>query len=989
MVRCLQTTFVFLLCCLSISSFAQIIAPDTVCLGTPINFTTPKPAVTYAWDFDSMNVVQTVTPLSTLYTGSPLNVCGTGSMAKDGSNIYFFVPNYVTQDIIRFNFGNSIHNTPVVTNMGAFGLTSGSLPALDIVKDSATNQWYGIAANYGQLLILSFGTSLSNTPTSIVRTMAAVQWGHEIKLMRYGGNWIAFLGNRNSNMVRFDFGSSPTNVPAVTNIPNVGGLSTPCSFSLYQQGGNWYMLIPSLISGNLTRYEFGPNLLNNTPTGVSLGNPGGFFRIPRPINLFNDCQNNLIAYVGNENGDLIKLNFGGSITSVPVPTFLGPTGIRHFGGTSPLNYNDSFALICPDATLNKIWFYNPLHFTPPTFINYYNPNQSYTYTTPGLHHVSLFCDMAYCTGPSVYCKDVFVTTGYGVYSRRDTVICTGSPFTLRSDTVGTYVWSTGATTSSISVSSGGTYWVKTVTSSCTFQVDTIVVSSTLRVSLGNDTSVCTGNTITLNPSVPSGAVLTWSTGATGPTINVSSTGTYWVRATAGACSVTDTIHVLVSPKPPVHLGPDLDECAGIPIILRSSDTYVSPVYQWNTGSSSATVTPVFSGTYWLRVTVAGCSGTDTVNVNFKPQPHVSLGSDVSFCVGDSVILIPTGSSISRLLWSTGATSSTIKVTSTGSYWVKVDSAGCYGSDTVNALVNPIPVVDLGPDQSVCSGTPVTLKSLNTYSSPTYLWSTANTSPEINVSTSGNYELTVTENGCTGKDNANVIIRPTPVVSLGNDTVVCPGTILTLIGNVPVGAQYLWSTGSTAPEIQVSTSGIYTLTVTIEGCSSSDVITVTVENSSYKPVYLGPDTSLCLGEYVMLSVFDNNALWSNNTTGNNLKVEYPGTYWVKVQEGCGVVSDTIKIDYHICDIAFPSAFTPNGDGVNDLIGVVGTLKYYKDFSLSIFNRWGDRVFFTEDIYAGWDGVFNGQKQDIGTYFYMVFYSFEGKKHMLKGDFELIR
>jgi gliding motility-associated-like protein len=88
-------------------------------------------------------------------------------------------------------------------------------------------------------------------------------------------------------------------------------------------------------------------------------------------------------------------------------------------------------------------------------------------------------------------------------------------------------------------------------------------------------------------------------------------------------------------------------------------------------------------------------------------------------------------------------------------------------------------------------------------------------------------------------------------------------------------------------------------------------------------------------------------------------------------------------------SFPSAFTPNGDGLNDLIGVVGTLKYYTNFSLSIYNRWGQRVFYTEDIYAGWDGIFNGTKQDLGTYFYMIYYSLEGKKHMMKGDFQLIR
>jgi gliding motility-associated-like protein len=58
-------------------------------------------------------------------------------------------------------------------------------------------------------------------------------------------------------------------------------------------------------------------------------------------------------------------------------------------------------------------------------------------------------------------------------------------------------------------------------------------------------------------------------------------------------------------------------------------------------------------------------------------------------------------------------------------------------------------------------------------------------------------------------------------------------------------------------------------------------------------------------------------------------------------------------------------------------------------LSIYNRWGQRVFYTEDIYDGWNGKFNGINQDVGTYYYMMFYSLEGKRHMMKGDLELIR
>ena len=589
----------------------------------------------------------------------------------------------------------------------------------------------------------------------------------------------------------------------------------------------------------------------------------------------------------------------------------------------------------------------------------------------------------------MYCKDVFVTTGRGAYSRRDTVICSGSTFTLSSDTTGTYLWSTGATTAAITASATGTYWVKTLTSPCTFQVDTIVVTRSLNLQLGNDTSICAGNSIILNPVVPLGSVLNWSTGASSPSIVVNSTETYWLKATSGACSSTDTIHIVVSPKPPVHLGPDIDICDGVPTTISSFDTYVAPLYLWSTGNNTRSINPSTSGTFWLQVTVAGCSGGDTINVNLKPKPHVSLGSDINFCAGESAVLSPAGPSSRHFLWSTGSTSSSITVTSTGAYWVKVDSAGCSGSDTVNVAVTPIPVVDLGPDQNVCMGIPVVFKSLKTYTTPVYLWSTTSTSPEITVGSSGKYWLSVSVNGCTGSDTVNLSVKPVPNASLGNDTVICPGNYVTLSAPEPPGTAYLWSTGSTASEILVSTTGVYSLTVILNGCTSSDFINVTVDSNAFRKIGLGPDTSLCLGEALILTVSDNSALWSNNTTGNILKVEYPGIYWVKIIENCGIVSDSIIVDYHLCDIAFPSAFTPNGDGKNDLIGVVGTLKYYHDFSLNIYNRWGERVFYTEDIYAGWDGVYNGVKQDLGTYYYMVSYSFEGKKHILKGDFSLIR
>jgi len=704
--------------------------------------------------------------------------------------------------------------------------------------------------NYTQMVVLSFGSSLSNTPTSTITgyTYPSMQWTHQVTIKRYLGNWIAFIANRNSNITRFDFGSSLTNVPVVTNIPNVGSVANPTNFSLYEQGGNWYMLVTSLISGGLSRYDFGTNLLNNAPTGTMIAGPGGLINLPRYISLLNDCQGHLIGYMGNETGNILKLDFAGSITNVPVVTVAGYAGTSTINVCAPVSYNDTLAFMFVDYS-GSLVMYHPMYFAPVSFINYYNPVQPYTYTTPGTYNVSLMLDQGYPTGPFVFCKSIVVIPASGTTSSRDTTVCLSAPLTLYADAVGQYIWSNTDTTSSIHVTGSGTYWVTTTTGSCHYVSDTTHVSysTSLAVDLGNDTAFCVGNSIILSPVEPTGTTLFWSNGTSGPSITIDSSGTYWVRAIDGGCTGADTMHVVVNPDPKVDLGPDQTVCAGTQVTLQSSDSYVSPTYTWNTGSNAASIDPGgASGTYWLSVMVAGCTGSDTVVVTYTPLPLVNLGDDVT---------------------------------------------------------------------------------------------------------------------------------------------ICPGNSLTLGVPEPAGAHYSWSTGSTDSSIKVTDSGSYTLTVTVDGCSASSTVTVT--SGTITPVFLGPDTSLCLGETVVFSVNAPDARWSNGTHGPSLKIDFPGTYWVIVPESCGDVSDTVKVDYHICDIGFPSAFTPNGDGLNDKIGVEGTLKYYQDFSLGIYNRWGERVYYSEDIFGGWDGIYKGTKQDMGTYFYMIYYSIEGKKHMLKGDFQLVR
>ncbi len=832
---------------LVLNASAQIIAPDTVCVGTTVNFTTPKTATTYSWEFSPVNVVQPISPIRNFasgFTSAPTFAC----FNKDGANYYCFVADYNSEHLFRLSYGTNIHSVPVITDLGTLGMSAGRLEGVDIVKDTATGQWYGIIVDNSSMGILSFGTSLSSAPTCVVTSYPSLLfWTHQVTIKRWHGNWTAFVANRNATITRFDFGSSLTNPPIVNALPNVGSVYTPCNFTLYEQAGQWYMLVTSLITAIVTRYDFGTNLLNNTPTGTVLPSPPGMLYLPRYINLLNDCNGNLIGYLGNETGNIIRLDFGGNITNMPTYTVVGSAGSTTINGGIPCAFDDTFSILTIDYT-GRILQYIPFNFTPQTFINYYNPVQPYTYTTTGTFPVSLFCDMGYHSGPYVYCKNIVVVNKTQITSSRDTLLCPGTPFTLYADTIGKYLWSTTDTTFSITRSVGGTYWVTTETGRCRTKSDTVKVTynTAVNVNLGRDTTICVGNSIILAPVLPAGAAILWSTGSTSPSINVSSSGTYWIRVSSGGCTGTDTIRVVVNPKPVVGLGPDVTVCSGTPVLLQATGSFVAPTYLWSDGSTSSSTNATTSGDYWLVVTDGGCSSGDTVKVKFKPTPQVFLG---------------------------------------------------------------------------------------------------------------------------------------------NDTTICPGTTLVLIGHQPAGALFNWSDGSTDSSIIVTAAGTYSLTVDLNGCKASATINVTI--GATEVLDLGPDTTVCIGDEIILSVNNNNAIWSTGYVGSSIKVSYPKTYWVKLQEPCGIIIDSIKVDFHICDIGFPSAFTPNGDGKNDIIKVEGTLKYYSDYSLSIYNRWGERVFYTTDIYAGWDGIYNSTKQDLGTYFYMIYYTIHDKKHMMKGDFQLIR
>jgi len=275
----------------------------------------------------------------------------------------------------------------------------------------------------------------------------------------------------------------------------------------------------------------------------------------------------------------------------------------------------------------------------------------------------------------------------------------------------------------------------------------------------------------------------------------------------------------------------------------------------------------------------------------------------------------------------------------------------------------------------------------------YYWDNGATTVSRIITTPGKYWVSAVVAGCSRSillDTFNVTVKSS-ASALRMDTAICAGKFITLHPEMPSGASCLWSTGSSFPNLTVYAPGVYWAIITQNGCQTTDSFHIS-EILPPTPPGFPKDTILCQGDVLSLSVQPaGTILWSNGSSQPEISVEGSGTFWVTVANLCGMTSDTVEISASLCDIGFPSAFTPNGDGRNDIIKIVsdGNLELYHNFSLSIFNRYGQRVFYTENIQTGWDGTFFHQQQDIGTYFYLISYTFEGRKHIKKGNFELIR
>lgn len=291
-------------------------------------------------------------------------------------------------------------------------------------------------------------------------------------------------------------------------------------------------------------------------------------------------------------------------------------------------------------------------------------------------------------------------------------------------------------------------------------------------------------------------------------------------------------------------------------------------------------------------------------------------------------------------------------------------------------------------------------NMATPSNQTYQ-NTGNTSQTFYIS------LTVTSDiGCTDSIKKPFLLYPLPIIQIGQDVSICYGSSVQL--SASGGNAIIWqpihgldNPASYTPNASPDSTTTYTATIyDTYGCSNTASVNVFVQqlpNLSYSP-----DTTIIIGEFVNLwSQSDQNVsyLWSPSTGLSCTTCPNPTaqpltstTYTVAISDsmGCFQVLGNIYIEVkEEYTIDVPLAFTPNGDGNNDVIYVRGWgLKQLIEFK--IYNRWGQCIFETDDLQKGWDGTFQGRKQEADTYAYTVKALTYGGRILTKnGLFNLLR
>jgi gliding motility-associated-like protein len=852
--------------------------PDTICLGSAINFTDTSRSVattinSYNWNFGDGNTAtgsaaaHTYTTAGTyrvrlivggtsgckdtayhtvlvqtfpVLTAADKIICAGGSvtMSVSGASTYSWTP---ATGLSCTNCANPIASPTTTTTYTITGIATGGC--------SSTKQ-VTVSVNPVPLTLNANGATICEGASALLNATGAAtyQWTPAIGLsctncatpqatptttITYTLTGTSASGCSNSIPVTVNVNPKPL-ISAASQQICAGG-----STSLSANGANTYVWSPAtgLSCTNCANPTATPSATATyTVTGTNA----------------NGCSNTALA----------------TVTVIPNPV------ITVSGNTS--NCLGTGASLSANGAATYAW-------TPATGLSCTNcanpiatPTTTTTYTVTGT--INAGCIGSTTTTVTVH-QPPTVTAG------NDVSTCSGTAVTLNAGGAATYRWSpaTGlsCTTCPNPVANPTTTTAYTVTGTDAFGCTntaavTVQVLPKPTITTSNQ-MICAGGSVSL--SANGGTTYIWSpatalscTNCPNPIASPATTTTYTVAGTdANGCTNTAQSIVTVTTNPVITVSGNTVNCLGTGASLTASGAVA---YAWTpatglscTNCANPVATPTTTTTYTVTGTIsAGCTGTTTTTVTVRQPPNVSAGTNVSTCSGTATTLNASGAATYNWTPATGLSctncaSPSANPTATTTYTVTgTDAFGCRDTGMITVTVLPRPVITTS-NQSICAGGTAVLSANG---GTNYVWSpgtglncTNCPSPEATPTATTNYTVTGTgTNGCTNTAQSLVTVNPIPVIAVNGNLVICPGagTSLTASG----AATYAWTpaTGLSCancanPTATPETTTTYTITGTsAAGCVGRAMVTVTVRPAPV--VTAGSDQSTCLGTPVSLA-----------------------------------------------------------------------------------------------------------------------------------------
>ena len=835
---------IFIFCLVLLESEAQTVdftVPSNVCAGTPFNISNNTTGgSTFNWNFCSKDLNQ---------APDAQNLGGFGMLDQPtyidivftNNNYYAFVTNFSSGNLIRLDFGNSLLNNPAAVNLGNVNgvIPDGGVGGLRVVQNEG--KWYAIiVAGYPPggidptILKIEFGNNITNTnPTGL-------DWGNlgnmydpnDFLLVKEGNEWIGLTVNGETNSItRFNFTSSFDNSPTGNNLGNIGNLGEPAGLYLTQDQGNIIVFImnsgdKNRIGGmfNITRLNFGISL-NNNPVAVNIGNVGNQLQHPRDMALALYC-NETIGYVLNAHpfyNSLLKLNFNNDITT----SFPASNELSHLVFEYPHAITDFYkmgddlvALVVnrESSSITRIVYRDCNNASLPNS-NAQNP-PPVSYNRPGIYNIRLTVNQG-MSSETTLCKQVVVSNCMdSLIITNDTTICAGTPLQIFTHPAISYKWTPSAFLDDPTAARP----VTNTTQHITYYVDALVAGDNL---------VINGDFSNGNNDFISGYSHT-------PT-NVTE-GEYFVGNDPKTWNIS------------------LDYCNdhtnGNGQMLLVNGAPAAGVQVWSQAVSIKPNTD-YAFSAWLQSMWSPNPANLQLFINGVPLAGAFTAS-----------VPPCNWTQFYSIWNSGANSSVIlSIVDMNTEIVGNDFALDDISfseiipvkDSISITVRQ-PFIKANEDTTICSGAAVQLNvnqgAFFTWSPSTGLSNSGIPDPLATPTSTTEYIVVgIDPGGCLARDTVLINVKPSPVVNITNDTLICNGATVQL--NAEGGGTYQWSpsvnlnNNSIPNPISSAASDItYKVKVTAaNACRTVDSVKVSVRQ--YPLFAASSAQSVCVGESVTL------------------------------------------------------------------------------------------------------------------------------------------